>query len=100
MLYWAEGAKARNTIKFCNSDPNMLVFFRRFLIEALGVEPSRLSLSLHVYLTNGRRSERLRITGLSASTFRERASESTQSIRDRHPAAVARGTSCRMESRH
>ncbi len=31
----------------------MLVFFRRFLVEALGVEPSRLSLSLHVYLTNG-----------------------------------------------
>lgn len=53
MLYWAEGAKSRNTVKICNSDPHMLVFFRRFLVESLFVDPSRLRLSLHVYLGNG-----------------------------------------------
>lgn len=26
MLYWAEGAKRRNTLQFTNSDPNMLAF--------------------------------------------------------------------------
>jgi len=36
MLYWAEGARGRNTIKFTNSDPQMLLFFRRFLTDAIG----------------------------------------------------------------
>jgi hypothetical protein len=31
MLYWAEGAKARNSLKVINSDPEVLVFFARFL---------------------------------------------------------------------
>jgi hypothetical protein len=31
MLYWAEGAKARNTLKVINADPDVLVFFARFL---------------------------------------------------------------------
>jgi hypothetical protein len=37
MLYWAEGAKSRNTIRFTNSDPHMLVLFKRFLTEALTI---------------------------------------------------------------
>jgi hypothetical protein len=31
MLYWAEGAKARNTLKVINADPEVLVFFIGFL---------------------------------------------------------------------
>jgi len=31
MLYWAEGARARNRIVFTNSDPEMLRFFVQFL---------------------------------------------------------------------
>lgn len=53
MLYWAEGAKQRNTVKFCNSDPHMLAYFRHFLVEAMGISPSQLTLRLHVYLGNG-----------------------------------------------
>jgi hypothetical protein len=53
MLYWAEGSKARNSVKLCNSDPSMLAFFRRFLVDSLGVDPLRLTLRLHVYLGNG-----------------------------------------------
>lgn len=53
MLYWAEGTKERNTVKICNSDPNLLVFFRRFLFECLDVDPARLTLRIHVYLGNG-----------------------------------------------
>ena len=50
MLYWAEGGKQRNVVQFCNSDPHMLVFFRRFLCECFEVEPSDLAFRLHVYL--------------------------------------------------
>jgi transposase-like protein len=31
MLYWAEGGKARNQVKFANSDPAMVAIFVRFL---------------------------------------------------------------------
>ena len=53
MLYWAEGAKGRNVVKFVNSDPQMVWFFRRFLTEALGVEVDKIVMSLNVYTTNG-----------------------------------------------
>jgi len=42
MLYWAEGAKGRNTVKFVNSDPQMVWFFRRFLTEALAVDADKM----------------------------------------------------------
>jgi hypothetical protein len=31
MLYWAEGAKSRNQLRFSNSDPEMVRFFVAFL---------------------------------------------------------------------
>jgi hypothetical protein len=43
MLYWAEGAKRRNAIQFTNSDPHMVGFFRRFLVDALGLEPAEIT---------------------------------------------------------
>lgn len=53
MLYWAEGAKSRNTVKFVNSDPQMVWFFRRFLTEALAVDVDKIAMTLNVYTTNG-----------------------------------------------
>jgi hypothetical protein len=53
MLYWAEGAKARNCAKLTNSDPNMVRFFRRFLTASLGVPIEKISMTLNVYTTNG-----------------------------------------------
>jgi transcriptional regulator with XRE-family HTH domain len=42
MLYWAEGSRERNAIKFTNSDPEMLRFFMRFLRLSFAV-PDRKS---------------------------------------------------------
>jgi hypothetical protein len=53
MLYWAEGSKSRNTVQLTNSDPEMLRFFRRFLVESLDVSPADLRIRLNVYLGNG-----------------------------------------------
>jgi hypothetical protein len=53
MLYWAEGAKGRTAIQFTNSDPRMLVLFRRFLTEALGLDRDRICLKINVYTGNG-----------------------------------------------
>jgi hypothetical protein len=53
MLYWAEGAKSRNTVKLANSDPNMLRFFAEFLRRSFDLEPSDFCVRLNVYLNNG-----------------------------------------------
>lgn len=53
MLYWAEGAKDRNSVVFANSDRTMIVHFVRFLRDAMGVAPEDITIRLNVYLTNG-----------------------------------------------
>jgi hypothetical protein len=53
MLYWAEGAKGRNSIQFSNSDPHMIVLFRRFLTDRLGVARGTILFSVNVYTNNG-----------------------------------------------
>jgi hypothetical protein len=53
MLYWAEGAKARNTLTFANSDAHMVRFFARFLRESMGVRTSDFRIRLNVYTNNG-----------------------------------------------
>jgi hypothetical protein len=53
MLYWAEGSKDRNTLKFANSDPQMVRFFAQFLRTCLGVARTEFTVRLNVYLNNG-----------------------------------------------
>ena len=53
MLYWAEGAKDRNAVKFCNSDPQMVRLFTVFVRESLGVAADRLRVRLNLYTNNG-----------------------------------------------
>jgi hypothetical protein len=53
MLYWAEGAKHRNTLTFANSDRMMMRFFWRFLRDCFDVSPQRVTIRLNVYLGNG-----------------------------------------------
>lgn len=52
MLYWAEGAKHRNSIIFVNSDSNMMVLFMRFLRQCLNVSNERIKLKLHCHTDN------------------------------------------------
>lgn len=49
MLYWAEGAKAKDRINFVNSDVNMILFFMRFLREELHITDEMISLHLHCH---------------------------------------------------
>ena len=53
MLYWAEGTKDRNVLKFVNSDPAMVCFFATFLKSCLGVKPEEFRIRLNVYTNNG-----------------------------------------------
>ncbi len=49
MLYWAEGAKARNGVYFANSDPHMMLLFMRFLREEMAVANSDIKLLIHCH---------------------------------------------------
>jgi len=53
MLYWAEGAKSRNRAKFANSDPAMVLLFRRFLTESLRLDRDEIRLTINAYTNNG-----------------------------------------------
>ncbi len=53
LLYWAEGAKSRNTVRFVNSDLAMVRFFVRFVRESLEVQSDQITLRLNVYTDNG-----------------------------------------------
>jgi hypothetical protein len=53
MLYWAEGAKSRNTLCFANSDAAMVKFFARFLRECFGTPDGDFAIRINVYLGNG-----------------------------------------------
>lgn len=52
MLYWTEGYKSRNEIKFVNSDPDMIVAFMKFLRECLEIENSQIKIRVVAYLGN------------------------------------------------
>ena len=49
MLYWAEGAKQRNSLKVTNSDPELLAFFADFLRRELDVPSERMRLSCNLF---------------------------------------------------
>jgi hypothetical protein len=49
MLYWAEGCKGRGTVKFVNSDPDMIRLFIKFLRNICGIWEDRLKLLVHMY---------------------------------------------------
>ncbi len=49
MLYWAEGAKNRNSVIFVNSDPDMMLAFIQFLRQALNVDDDIMKLQIHCH---------------------------------------------------
>lgn len=57
MLYWAEGSKSKNTVAFCNGDPDMLAFFVRFLKRYFGCQDSDLSFYVMAHTGNGLEAE-------------------------------------------
>lgn len=53
MLYWAEGAKTRNSVQFVNSDEAMILYFLYFLRNCMGVLNEAVIIRINCYLGNG-----------------------------------------------
>lgn len=49
MLYWAEGAKSNETIKFSNSDPLMIKLMMRWFREICNVREEKFRIALHIH---------------------------------------------------
>lgn len=49
MLYWGEGSKGKNDVRLVNSDPAMLLLFKRFLVECFGIDEHTLRLTINCY---------------------------------------------------
>jgi transcriptional regulator with XRE-family HTH domain len=49
MLYWAEGAKGRNQLRFTNSDPEMARFFVRFLLTYFDLRPEDIRITCNLF---------------------------------------------------
>jgi transposase-like protein len=74
MLYWAEGAKDRNQIRFTNSDPEMARFFVKFLRTYFNLEDENIKITCNLFadhLERQREIERfwLETLGLPASSL-------------------------------
>lgn len=96
MLYWAEGAKGRNSVVLANSDPHMMRFFRRFLRTCFDVPDSDLTVRLNVYLNNGLTLKQieehwLTVLGLPRTALRKH-------MVNHFPTSSARKQTCRLAS--
>jgi hypothetical protein len=73
MLYWAEGAKCRNSVQITNSDPEVLVYFVAFLRKYFGVASNKVRIACHLFADHLEKQheieefwlERLELSGLS-----------------------------------
>ncbi len=53
MLYWAEGSKSRCSVKFSNSDMDMMIIFVRFLRKYFKINNNKLAFAIQYYTGNG-----------------------------------------------
>ena len=49
MLYWAEGAKHRNTLRFTNSDPEMVRLFVRFVRKCFEIDDDAIRVTCNLF---------------------------------------------------
>jgi hypothetical protein len=59
MLYWAEGAKARNQVGFSNSDPEMVRVFVNFLREYFAVADENIRLTCNLFADHVERQDEI-----------------------------------------
>lgn len=49
MLFWAEGSRNRNTVRFANSDPEMVRLFVKFLKRCFGIPDEHIRLTCNLF---------------------------------------------------
>jgi len=75
-LYWAEGFKKDSRLGFANSDPNMVKFFLKWLIESCGVPEEDIRLRVGLNISHKNRIKEVekywsKLTGIPFSQFQK-----------------------------
>lgn len=78
MPYWAEGAKARNCVQLVDADPEVLVFFARFLRNEFDVPGEQMTVTCNLFADLEERQHEierywLKRLGLPATSLRKSA---------------------------
>jgi hypothetical protein len=76
MLYWAEGSKDRNQLRFSNSDPEMVRFFVTFLKTYFALEDADIRIKCHLFADHADRQREverfwLNVAGVPESCLRK-----------------------------
>jgi transposase-like protein len=74
MLYWAEGEKARNALRFSNSDPDMVRFFVSFLRKHFNVRDEEIRVTCYLFADHLERQREIEefwldVTGLQTNSL-------------------------------
>jgi hypothetical protein len=67
MLYWAEGSKDRNQLRFSNSDPEMVRFFVTFLKGYFGLDDADIRIKCHLFADHADRQKEIERFWLSVA---------------------------------
>jgi len=75
-LYWGEGFKKDSRLGFANSDPNMIKFFLKWLIEICGVPKESLRLRVGLNISHKKRIDKVeqywvKVTNIPLSQFQK-----------------------------
>jgi hypothetical protein len=110
MLYWAEGAKARNTANLTNSDPELVACFLSFLRQHFDVKNSKVRLTCNLFADHLERQreiedfwlDRLGLgrDSLRASTVNTYSKYSQKKRKNRLPYGTARLDVCSTQILH
>jgi len=71
MLYWAEGSKGRNQLRFSNSDPEMIRFFVAFLKEYFQLDDRDIRITCHLFADHIERQREIERFWLNAAGLPE-----------------------------
>ncbi|HEY4411445.1 MAG TPA: hypothetical protein VGN06_00485 [Gaiellaceae bacterium] len=55
MLFWAEGAKTRNSVQLINADPEVVVFFAGFLRKHFNVQDEQMRVTCNLFADHAER---------------------------------------------
>ncbi|MDP1723037.1 MAG: helix-turn-helix domain-containing protein [Candidatus Gottesmanbacteria bacterium] len=72
LLYWCEGSKNQNSLKFTNSDPQLIKLFLKFLRAGYTLEEKKFRALMHLHQYHNETKQRLfwqKITGIPKAQF-------------------------------
>lgn len=85
-LYWAEGSKKTAGLRFCNSDPTLVIFMINWLKEFFNVETEDFAVHVGINQAHRGRDEEVKkywskITGIPISQFRKTSFKKTENVK-------------------